>query len=99
MLRSPVQLGVATLSAKSPDLSDGNTLNALAQRVSSTSSSLKALIVPSMFFITFGLLSQQQLVPWLISTSFVVLHSIYHRSFPDIRKSFDTPQSHHKLSF
>ena len=33
------------------------------------------------------------------ATSFVVLHSIYHHTCSNIRKSFDTPQSHHKLSF
>jgi hypothetical protein len=33
------------------------------------------------------------------ATSFVVLHSIHHHTFSNIHKLFDTPQSHHKLSF
>src|SRR5262249_36566649 len=42
---------------------------------------------------------QAKPVPWLISTRFVVLHSIYHHFFPNIPKCFDAPQSHHKPSF
>jgi hypothetical protein len=37
-------------------------------------------------------------VAWA-ATNFVVLHSIDRHNFSNIRKSFDMPPSHHKLSF